>query len=103
MRWARRLWRGAVLVVAIGSGATAVSGSAWGMSCSVAATGVNFGVYNPLSGAPAAATGTVTVTCDVLVGLLASWTVALNTGNSGSFAPRLLRSGGNHLTYNLYT
>lgn len=43
------------------------------------------------------------MTCDVLVGLLASWTVALNTGNSSSFAPRLLGSGGSHLTYNLYT
>ena len=103
MRWARTLLRGPGLLVAIGAGAAAVSGSAWGMSCSVGATGVNFGVYNPLSGTPDAATGTVTVTCDVLVGLLASWTVALNTGNSGSFVPRLLGSGSSHLTYNLYT
>jgi len=73
------------------------------MSCSVAATGVNFGIYNPLSGTPNSATGTVTVTCDVLVGLLASWTVGLNTGNGGSFAPRRLGSGSSYLTYNLYT
>jgi len=94
---------GLVLLAAIGAGATAVSGSAAAMSCSVAATGVNFGVYNPLSGTPDTAMGTVTVTCDVLVGLFASWTVALNTGDSGSFGPRLLGSGGSHLTYNLYT
>jgi len=96
-------WRRPALAVAIGAGVAAVCGNAWGMTCSVAATGVNFGTYNPLSGTPNAATGTVTVTCNVLAGLLASWTVALNTGNSTSFAPRLLVSGASQLTYNLYT
>jgi len=91
------------LAVAVGVGLAAASGSAWGISCTVGATGVNFGVYNPLSGTPNSATGTVTVTCDVLVGVLASWTVALGSGNSASFAPRLLGSGGSHLAYNLFT
>jgi spore coat protein U-like protein len=103
MRRASAVWREAMLLVAIGAAASSASEGASGMSCLVAATGVNFGVYNPLSGAPNAATGTVTVTCDVLVGVLASWTVALNTGNSGSFSPRRLGSGASQLTYNLYT
>jgi spore coat protein U-like protein len=65
---------------------------------------VSFGTYNPLAGAPAAATGTVTVSCTVtVVGLLESWTVALGTGNSGSFSARKLLSGPSALVYNLYT
>jgi spore coat protein U domain-containing protein, fimbrial subunit CupE1/2/3/6 len=96
-------WRRMVFLVVGGVGVSTVCGDAWGISCSVAATGVNFGIYNPLSGVPNQATGTVTVTCDVLVGLLTSWTVSLGTGNGGTFSPRLLGSGGSHLTYNLYT
>jgi spore coat protein U-like protein len=72
-------------------------------TCNVSATAINFGTYNPLSGTPDGATGTATVTCSGLVGLLVSWTVTLSTGSSGSFSPRLLNSGGNSLSYNLYT
>ena len=95
--------RAPVLAVAVGASVFLSSGNAWGISCTVAATAVNFGVYNPLSGTPDDATGTVTVTCDALVGLLASWTVALSTGNGGGYSPRLLGSGSHHLSYNLYT
>lgn len=94
--------RALVLVLAMGVCVTAAPGGAWAMSCSVGATAVNFGTYNPLSGTPDDATGTVTVTCDTLVGLFASWTVALSTGN-GSYSPRLLKSGASSLSYNLYT
>lgn len=92
----------ALVVVLAATSFTAASADAWAMSCSVGATAVNFGIYNPLSGTPDDATGTVTVTCDVLVGVFASWTVALSTGN-GSYSPRLLKSGANALSYNLYT
>lgn len=80
----------------------AVSGNAGAYTCTVAATGVNFGVYNPLAATPDDATGTVTLTCNLLVGLFTSWTVALSTGN-GSYSPRLLKNGVNSLSYNLYT
>jgi spore coat protein U-like protein len=73
-------------------------------SCSVSATSVNFGAYSPLSATATQATGTVTVSCEVLgIGLPASWTVALSTGSSGSYAVRQLQSGANTLSYNLYT
>jgi spore coat protein U-like protein len=73
-------------------------------SCSVSATTVNFGTYNPLSGSAAQSTGTVTVDCQVLlIGLFVSWTVTLSTGSSGSYVARRLQSGANVLSYNLYT
>lgn len=83
-----------------------ISADAWALlqSCNVSATAVNFGVYNPLSGTPDDATGTVSVSCDViLLGLLESWTITLSTGSSGSYASRKLHSGASVLTYNLYT
>jgi spore coat protein U-like protein len=92
-----------VLTVVVGASAASVSGSAQALSCSVAATAVNFGIYNPSSGIPDDATGSVTVTCDVTVALLASWTIALSAGNGGGYAPRLLSSGAGTLSYNLYT
>ena len=73
-------------------------------SCNVSATAVNFGVYNPLSGLPTDAAGTVTVSCQVLiVGLFVSWTIGLSSGASGSYANRQLHSGANVLNYNIYT
>jgi spore coat protein U-like protein len=73
-------------------------------SCSVSATALSFGSYDPTSATPRDSTGTITVTCTVsLVGLLASWDILLSTGISGSFTPRDLLSGGNSMQYNLYT
>ena len=80
--------------------------NAWALlqSCTVSAVPVSFGLYNPLSGAPVVATGTVTVSCTVtLLGLLESWTIALGTGNSGSFSARRMANGASTLSYNLYT
>jgi spore coat protein U-like protein len=73
-------------------------------SCNASATAVNFGIYNPLSGTPNDATGTVTTSCQVLIaGLFVSWTVALSTGSSGTYAGRQMDFGASSLTYNLYT
>ena len=73
-------------------------------SCNVSATAVNFGVYNPLSGLPTDATGTVTVSCQVvIVGLFVSWTIGLSSGSSGSYVNRQLHSGADALNYNIYT
>jgi spore coat protein U domain-containing protein, fimbrial subunit CupE1/2/3/6 len=95
--------RGLPAAVTVGLSIVAVSGNCTAASCSVAASGVNFGTYNPLSGTPKDAAGTVTFSCNVLAGLLMSWTVSLSTGNSGSYAPRLLSNGVSTLSYNLYT
>jgi spore coat protein U-like protein len=69
-------------------------------SCSVSATALSFGPYDPSSATSLDGTGTVTVTCTGL--LSASWDILLSTGSSGSFTPRRLLSGGNSMQYNLY-
>lgn len=84
-----------------------VTGRAAG--CSVGATGVAFGVYDPLSAGPIDATGTVTVSC--------VWTssggpgvqsvrpvISLSAGFApGTYAQRVLRTlVGDRLNYNLY-
>jgi len=74
-----------------------------GCSCEVTATGLSFGVYNPLSGAPADAAGRVSVRCSALVlGALVGYTVQLGPGLSGLASARQMRSGGHTLSYNLY-
>ncbi len=74
------------------------------LSCSVSATALSFGSYDPTSATARDSTGTVTVTCTSnLAGLLSSWDILLSTGSSGSFTPRSLLSGGNSMQYNLYT
>lgn len=73
-------------------------------SCTVSATTLPFGVYNPADASPTNGTGTITVSCSViLVGLLASWTLSLSPGSSGVYTTRRLSSGAATLNYNLYT
>lgn len=73
-------------------------------SCSVAINSiVNFGTYNPLPGSAADTTGHFTVTCDLTLGLLGTYTVELSKGGSNSYAPRQMKSSSNDtLNYNLY-
>jgi spore coat protein U-like protein len=73
---------------------------ALGVTCSVSATNVTFGVYDPLSVTGLSSTGSVTATC--LNVLPTPITIALSTGSSGSYAARRMQSGANTLTYNLY-
>jgi spore coat protein U-like protein len=103
-RWGRKSRR--VLLLCSACLGVLSCGDAWALlqSCGVSAVAVNFGAYNPLSGSPTVATGTVTVSCTATVlGLLESWTVALNSGNSVGFSPRQLANGPSTLNYNLYT
>ena len=72
-------------------------------SCSVSASGVSFGPYDPSSSQANTATGTVTVSCSVtLIGLLASWTLSLSPGSSASYTSRSLVNGASTLQYNLF-
>jgi spore coat protein U-like protein len=71
-------------------------------SCTVSASSVAFGTYNPTSATALDSTGTVTVTCIALVGLLVNWTITLNQGGSGNYLPRQMSSGAHTLNYNLY-
>lgn len=65
-------------------------------------TGVNFGAYDVFNASPTRATGTITYSCRN-INKTNLMTMDLSTGASGTFANRTLRSGGNVLTYNLYS
>ena len=64
-------------------------------SCTTSATTLAFGnvTFSTVN-----STSTVTVNCT----RSASFTVTLSTGNGGSFSPRQMSSGTNHLNYNIY-
>ncbi|MGR9116059.1 MAG: Csu type fimbrial protein [Gammaproteobacteria bacterium] len=77
--------------------------TALGLDCSVSASGIAFGVYDPSNPAPTAATGTIQTTCTVLlVAVDAQTNISLNTGASGTFSPRSMSNGSSLLNYNLY-
>ena len=72
-------------------------------SCTVSATAVAFGTYNPGSATPADANGTVTLTCaPVLVPLSLPYSIAFSAGSQGAYLPRLMTAGANTLQYQLY-
>jgi spore coat protein U-like protein len=82
------------------------SPNAWAILdyCDVSATSIPFGTYDPASTSPREATGTVSVSCLVLViGLNTSWTLSLDNGLGTTFTPRRLSSGANTLNYNIFT
>ena len=70
--------------------------------CTVATSGVAFGSYNPLGGQSADTNGTIAVTCSGAVGDTATYSLQITAG-LGSFSARKMVSGGDSLTYNLYT
>jgi spore coat protein U-like protein len=74
-------------------------------TCSVSATPVGFGVYDPFGSSPSDSSGTITVSCTGLVlSVAVSYDILLNKGlYASSFLPRQMASGANRLNYNLYT
>jgi spore coat protein U-like protein len=73
-------------------------------TCTVSATGVAFGSYNPLNSVGDSAVGSWTVTCNAIGSGSATvaGTLTLSTGSSGSYATRTMKSGSNALKYNIY-
>jgi spore coat protein U-like protein len=73
-------------------------------TCTVSATPVAFGVYNPLTAAATISTATVTATCTWISGgaTRADFVSSYSTGSSGTFATRTMLSGADSLSYNLY-
>ncbi|MEI9989182.1 MAG: spore coat protein U domain-containing protein [Rhizomicrobium sp.] len=70
----------------------------------VLASGVSFGLYSPGAATAATSSGTITVTCTVVLGsTLPSFSVALSAGTNGTFAQRKMAFGTARLNYNLYT
>jgi spore coat protein U-like protein len=74
------------------------------VNCTASAGGIAFGIYNPLSAAANASTGTLRVTCNGSGTGSANVTlnVTLSTGLSGSYATRKMFSGVNTLNYNIF-
>ena len=70
-------------------------------NCTVTATAVTFGNYDPLAAASRNRNGRITIRCNGT----GTFTVAISTGQSGSYTPRYMTSGttGDQLNYNLYT
>ncbi|HXG27581.1 MAG TPA: spore coat U domain-containing protein [Nevskiales bacterium] len=69
-------------------------------ACSVSATNLSFGAYDPTSAIPKDATSTINVTCT----LLAPYAVRLSGGGSGDTAARVMDGGtSTDLGYQLYS
>lgn len=85
------------------SPAQAACASLGSCTCTVTATPVSFGSYNPVATGTNDSAGTVRVICTLVASLAGSFTVDLSTGTSNSYAARTLRGPGGALTYNLYT
>jgi spore coat protein U-like protein len=74
------------------------------VTCSVSATPVQFGTYDPLNLTPTLSTGSITTSCS-LQGSQATQAMlqsSLSAGSSGKFANRTMTLGGSSLLYNLY-
>lgn len=69
-------------------------------ACTVSATGVMFGAYDPRAASPDDGTGAIDISCHPRD---QSVNIALSTGSSGSFWARRMSSGAAQLDYNLYT
>jgi spore coat protein U-like protein len=73
-------------------------------TCTVSATGIAFGNYDPLSATGNAAVGSWTVICNAIGNGSATvaGTLTLSTGFGGNYAARAMKSGTNSLEYNIY-
>jgi spore coat protein U-like protein len=74
-------------------------------TCTVSASGIAFGIYNPLNPTGDSAVGAWNVTCNAIGSGSATvaGTLTLSTGFSGSYASRTMKSGTQALKYNIYT
>ncbi|UXH77697.1 Csu type fimbrial protein [Roseateles amylovorans] len=97
----RRLLVGAALVV----GASAAQALCLPAVCSCTATTTNllFGNYNPLAFGNTDTTGSVTVKCSGVAGLLIPFTIELGKGGGTSASNRRLAFSTYQLSYNLYS
>lgn len=74
------------------------------VNCTVTATSIAFGIYNPLNTAATTSTGNLRVICSGsgTGSVSMSVGVTLSAGLSGSFATRKMFSGLNALNYNIF-
>lgn len=99
--------RGSGLRSALAAAAAAIfslaARPALGQTCSASATGIAFGIYQPLAASPVTSTATVTITCSSPLSLLVSYSIQLGPGGGGSYAARSMGGSGGRLAYQLYT
>jgi spore coat protein U-like protein len=83
---------------------TGLATAAVTFTCTVSATGIAFGTYNPLSPVGDSAVGSWTVICNAIGSGSATvaGTLTMSTGFSGSYAARTMKFGANALQYNIY-
>lgn len=93
-----RRTEGRLLLAAVLLAGLVVAGRA--EACTISATGVAFGTYDPRATGPDDGVGAISLACHPSV---QNPNVALGTGSSGSFSPREMQSGVWQLNYNLYT
>ena len=79
-----------------------VGGHVLALTCSMSATSLAFGPYNPLSPSAILATNTLRVTCDGAIGELVHYSIALGAGGSASYTLREMTGRTGVLQYNLY-
>jgi spore coat protein U-like protein len=74
------------------------------VNCTASASGIAFGIYNPLSAVANASTGTLQVTCNGTGNGTTKITlnVTLSRGLSGTYATRKMFSGVDTLNYNIF-
>jgi spore coat protein U-like protein len=101
----RRVRTSSIVLAALGFLALSPDAALAAMSCTVTASGVAFGVYDPVLTSPDDSTGTISVRC-VYTGPggadSTNYSVTLSTGGGLGFAPRKLSAGSSTLNYNLY-
>jgi spore coat protein U-like protein len=70
-------------------------------TCTLNATGINFGNYDPTSGATVTANGSLTFQC-TNTGLGDTVILTVSTGSSGTYTNRTMKLGSQNLNYNIY-
>lgn len=102
----RRPWSRVGLLSAVVMAASLHAGTASaGADCSISASSVSFGAYDPLLTQPDDSVGTVTVTCNYVApgSTTVSYTVAVSNGLNGTSATtRRMASGTSRLGYNVF-
>lgn len=78
-----------------------LSSTLWAATCTLSATGINFGNYDPTSNATVTANGSYTFRC---TGTFLGDTVIMtvSTGSSGTYTNRTMKLGSQNLNYNIY-
>lgn len=88
------------LILAVLAAAAALLAAKPASACTISATGVAFGAYNPQGGSNKDGTGTIALACAPSV---SAPIVALGAGSSGSILARTMHNGATALNYNLFT